>query len=62
MFEAAFLTTISTRPHMRAWVAQGGLVSPVLFWLYVNNMPIPYRYVELALYANDEVIISMSRK
>ena len=33
---------------MRAGVAQGGLVSPVLFNLYVHDMPVPSRHVELA--------------
>jgi hypothetical protein len=33
---------------MRAGVAQGGLVSPVLFSLYVNDIPTPSRHVELA--------------
>jgi hypothetical protein len=61
-FEAAFLTTITTRRCMRAGVAQGGLLSPVLFSLYVNDMPVPSRHVELALYAGDTVIISTSRK
>jgi hypothetical protein len=50
-FEAAFLTATFARRHMRAGVAQGGLVSPVLFRLYVNDMPMPSRHVELALYA-----------
>jgi hypothetical protein len=46
---------------MRAGVAQGGLVSPVLFSLYVNDMPAPSRYVELALYADDTALIATSR-
>jgi hypothetical protein len=61
-FEAAFLTATSTRRHMRAGVAQGGLVSPVLFSLYVNDMPVPSRHVDLALYADDTAIIATSRK
>jgi hypothetical protein len=48
-FEAAFLTATFTRRHMRAGVAQGGLVSPVLFSLYLNDMPVPSHHVELAL-------------
>jgi len=47
---------------MRAGVAQGGLISPVLFSLYVNDMPSPYHRVELALYADDTAIIATSRK
>jgi len=33
---------------MRTGVAQGEIVSPVLFSLYVNDMLTPSRYVELA--------------
>jgi len=46
---------------MRAGVAQGGLISPVLFKLYVNDMPKPSHHVELALYADDTAIIATSR-
>jgi len=47
---------------MRAGMAQGGLISPVLFNLYVNDMPTPSHHVELALYADDTAIIATSRK
>jgi len=47
---------------MRAGVAQGGLISPVLFNLYVNDMPQHSHHVELALYADDTAIIATSRK
>jgi len=47
---------------MRPGVAQGGLISPVLFSPYVNDMPPPLHYVELALYADDTAIIATSRK
>ena len=47
---------------MRAGVAQGGLNSPVLFSLYVNDMPLPSRHVELAIYAGDMAVIFTSRK
>ena len=40
---------------------QGGLISPVLFSLYVNDMPKPSHHVELALYADDTAIIATSR-
>jgi hypothetical protein len=46
---------------MRAAVAQGGLISPVVFSLYVNDMPSSSHYFELALYADDTAIIATSR-
>jgi hypothetical protein len=60
-FEASFQTGTSTLGGMRAGVAQGGLISPVLFSLYVNDMPVPSRHVLLALYADGTVIIATSR-
>ena len=47
---------------MRAGVAQGGFISPVLFSPYANDMPSPSHHVELALYANNTAIITTSRK
>jgi hypothetical protein len=47
---------------MRAGVAQGGLISPVLFSLYVNVMPPHSQQDELALYADDTPVIATSRK
>jgi hypothetical protein len=47
---------------MRAHVVQGGLVSPVLFSLYVNDIPVPSRHVELTLFADDTTVIATSRK
>jgi retron-type reverse transcriptase len=38
-FEASFQTATSSRRGMRAGVAKGGLISPVLFSLHVNDMP-----------------------
>jgi hypothetical protein len=43
-----FQSATSTCLVVRAGVAQGGLVSPVLFSLYVNDIPTPSRHVELA--------------
>jgi hypothetical protein len=47
---------------MRAGVAKGGIISLVLFSLYVNDMQSPSRHVELALYADDTAIIATSRQ
>jgi hypothetical protein len=60
-FEASFQTATLSCRVMRAGVAQGGLVSAVLFSLYVD-MPSPSHHVELALYADDTAIIATSRK
>ena len=59
MFEASLQTSTSSR---RAGVNQGGLISPVLFSLYVNDMPSPSYHFELSPYANDTAIIVTSRK
>jgi hypothetical protein len=40
---------------------QGGLVSPVLFSLYVNDIPTPSHHVELAQYADDTALVATSR-
>jgi hypothetical protein len=61
-FEASFLTATSSRLVMRAGVAQGCLISPVLFSLYVNYMPTSSHHIELVLYADDTAIIAKSRK
>ena len=61
-FEASFQTATSSRRSMPAGVAQGGLISPILFSLYVNDMPSHSHHVELALYADDTAIIASSRK
>ena len=45
---------------MGAGVAQGGLTSPVLFSVYVNDMPSHSHHVELALYADYTAVIATS--
>jgi len=61
-FEVSLQAATSSHRGMRAGVAQGGLISPVLFSLYVNDMPSPSHHVKLALYADDTAIIATSRK
>ena len=61
-FEASFQSATLSRRGMLAGVTQGGLISPVLFSLYVNNMPSPSDHVELALYADDTAVIATARK
>jgi hypothetical protein len=46
---------------MRAGVAQGELVSPVLFSLYINDIHTPSRHVELAQYADDTALAATPR-
>jgi hypothetical protein len=60
-FEASFQMATSSCRVIRVWVAQGGLISPILVSLYVNDMPTPSHHVELALYASDMAIIATSR-
>ena len=43
-------------------MVQGGFITPVLFSLYVNEMPPPPHHFDLALYADDTAIIHSSRK
>jgi hypothetical protein len=62
MFEATFQAASSSLRSMRAGVAQGGLISPVFFRLYINDMPSPSLRVNLAVYADDTAIIATSRK
>jgi hypothetical protein len=60
-FQTSFQSATSTRRGMRAGVAQGRLVSPVLFSMYVNDIPTPSRHVELAQYADDTALVATSR-
>jgi hypothetical protein len=43
-------------------VRWGGLISTVLFSLYVNDLPTPSHHVKLTLYTDDTAIIATSRK
>ena len=45
---------------MRAGVGQGGVISPVLFSLYVKDIPTPSRHIELAQYAGGTALVAMS--
>jgi hypothetical protein len=47
---------------MRAGIAPGGLLSPVLFSLYVNDIPVSSHHVQLAMYADGTAIIATPRK
>jgi hypothetical protein len=47
---------------MQAGIAQCGIISPVLFSLYINDMPSPSHQVELALYADDTAVIATYRQ
>jgi hypothetical protein len=45
---------------MELGVAQVGLVSPLPFSLYANDIPTSYRHVELAQYEDNTVAVSTS--
>jgi hypothetical protein len=59
-FQTSFQSATFTRHSMPTGVAQGGLVFPVLFSLYVNNMPTLSRHVKLALYVDDTALVATS--
>jgi hypothetical protein len=46
-FQTSFQSATATCHGMRAGVVQGGLISPVLFSMYVNDIPTPSHHVEL---------------
>jgi len=47
---------------MRAGVDEGGTMYPVLFKLYVNEIPTPSRHVEFVLYMDDANTRATSRQ
>jgi hypothetical protein len=59
-FQTSFQLATSTCGK-RAGVLQSGLISPVLFSQYTNDMPSPSRHVELAQYADDTALVATSR-
>jgi hypothetical protein len=61
IFQTSFQLATSTHRVMRAGLAQGGLVSPVLFSLSVRDIPTPSRHVELTQYADNMALIATSR-
>jgi hypothetical protein len=60
-FQTSFQSASSTCRGMRAGVAEGGLVSPVLFSLHVNDIHKPSLHVELAQYVDDTALTATSR-
>ena len=57
---ASFRNVTSSRRLMRAGVAEGWVISPVLFTLYLNNIQTPCRHVELAQYSDDTALVATS--
>jgi hypothetical protein len=62
MLEASFKSDIFTRRGMRTGVDQEGIVSPVLFSLYVNDMPTSSHHIGLALCAEYTAVRATSRQ
>jgi hypothetical protein len=60
-FQKSVQSTTFICRGMRAGVVQGGLVSPVLFSMYVNGIPTPSCGVELAQYADDTAVVATFR-
>ena len=61
-FEASFYTASCTSRLIQTDVAQGGIISTVLFSFYVNNLLSPSSHIELALYAADMSVIVTCRQ
>jgi len=47
---------------MGTGVSQGGIISPVLFSLYINDIPIPSHHAELSLDADNTAILTTSHQ
>ena len=62
IFVASFLVARSSCCLRCTGVAQGGVISPVLFSLYVNNIPTPSHHIELAQYADDTALVATSKQ
>jgi hypothetical protein len=60
--ETSFQIATSTTRRMRAGIAQGGIISPVVFSFYVKGSPSPCRHVQPELRADDTAVISTSRQ
>jgi hypothetical protein len=57
-FQTSFQSAKSARRRMLSGVVQGGLVTPVPFSLYVNDMPTPSRHVEIAQHTDDPALVA----
>ena len=60
-FMVPFQTATFSCHLMSARVAQGKVISPVLFSLYVD-IPMPSRHIELAQYIDDTALIATSKQ
>ena len=61
-FVVSFQAATSSFRLMCAEVAQGRVISPVLFSLYVNDIPTPSRHLKLAQYADDTALVATSKQ
>jgi hypothetical protein len=60
-FQTSFQSATYTSCVMRAGVAHGGFISPVLFSLNVNDIPTPFPHIYLVQYADGTALIATSR-
>ena len=59
-FEVSFQIATSICHLMRPDIAEDVIISPILFSLYVNDMPSPSHHSELALYMDNTAVIATS--
>ena len=48
--------TISEPIPIQFWVSQGSVLGPLLFKMYINNLPLAVRACSMELYADDTLI------
>ena len=58
-FPSYLVKLITSYLHSRTFVA--AFQAPVLFSLYVNDIPTPSRHIELAQYADDTSLVATSK-
>ena len=53
-----FNDTVATTAHISTGVPQGSILGPLLFIIYINNMPLASNLLKLIIYGDDTTIIT----